>query len=90
MNPPAYWTWNGQKVVLATGESLLGPGLRAREACPPITGEPGKWRAAERQSDGVVVPLEGTGQQNPARGKRPYFIDASRSQGGVVTSAYQG
>ena len=28
MNPPAYGAWNGQKVVLGTGEGLLGPGLR--------------------------------------------------------------
>jgi hypothetical protein len=44
MNPPAYGTWNGQKVVLGTGEDLLGSGLRVREACPPITGKTGKWR----------------------------------------------
>jgi hypothetical protein len=25
MNLPAYGTWNGQTVVLGTGESLLGP-----------------------------------------------------------------
>jgi hypothetical protein len=24
-NPPAWWAWNGQKVVVGTGESLLGP-----------------------------------------------------------------
>ena len=35
-----------------------------------------KWRAAERQSEGVVVPLEDAGQHNPVRGKGPYFIDA--------------
>jgi hypothetical protein len=48
MNPPAYRTWNGQKVVLGTGEDLLGPGLRVREACPSITGKPGSGGAAER------------------------------------------
>jgi hypothetical protein len=31
-NPPAYGAWNGRKVVVGTGESLLGPALRGREA----------------------------------------------------------
>jgi len=28
-------------------------------------------------SEGVIVPPEGTGQHNPARGKRPYFVHAT-------------
>ena len=36
-NLPAHGVWNGQKVVVGTGEALLGPGSAAREACAPIT-----------------------------------------------------
>jgi hypothetical protein len=36
-NPPAHGAWNGRKGVVGTGEALLGPGLPAREAGPPIT-----------------------------------------------------
>ena len=36
-NLPAHGAWNGQRVVVGTGEALLGPGSAAREACPPIT-----------------------------------------------------
>lgn len=36
------------------------------EACPLITGDPGKWWAVERQSEGAIVALESSGQQNPA------------------------
>jgi hypothetical protein len=53
-------------VVLGTGESLLGPVVWGREACPLITGAPGKWWMVERQSEGVIVALESSGQQNPA------------------------
>ena len=34
MNPPAYGTRNGQKGVLGTGESLLGPTPGGWEAMP--------------------------------------------------------
>jgi hypothetical protein len=37
-NPPVQGVRNGRMVVLATGESLLGPVLRKREACLPISG----------------------------------------------------
>jgi len=47
---------NGQTVVLGTGEALLGPAAAGGgKRVPPITGVPGKWRAAERESEGVVV-----------------------------------
>lgn len=42
-----------------TGEALLGPPLRATEACRPITGDPGKWSVVERESEGVVVVTTG-------------------------------
>ena len=55
MNLSAYGTRNGQKVVLGTGEILLGPGSAVRVAVLSITGDPGKWQAAERKSEGAVV-----------------------------------
>jgi hypothetical protein len=58
-NFPAQGAWNGQRVVLGTGEILLGPALRGRVTALPITGDPGKWQAAERKSEGVVVAIEG-------------------------------
>ncbi len=42
-NLPAQGAWNGQRVVLGTGEVLLGPALRGRVTALPITGDPGKW-----------------------------------------------
>jgi hypothetical protein len=46
----------------------------------------GKWRAATRASEGVVVPLEGQGQHNPARGKDPCFIGAHAGGRGSVSA----
>jgi hypothetical protein len=37
MNLPAHGAWNGQKVVVGTGEALLGPGSATREAGPSRT-----------------------------------------------------
>ena len=31
-------------------------------------------RGLSWESEGFIVPLEGVGQQNPARGKGPYFV----------------
>jgi hypothetical protein len=67
-NLPAQGAWNGQKVVLGTGEILLGPVLRGWEAVLPITGGPGKWQAAERKSEGVVVAIDG--RDNTTRPER--------------------
>ena len=64
---------------MGTGEALGGPEPAGfGKQCLPITGEAGKWRAATRESEGVVVPPDGTGQHNPAGGKGPCFIDARR------------
>jgi len=30
-----------------------------------------------RESEGFIVPFEGKGQHNPARGKGPYFVHAT-------------
>lgn len=68
MNLPAQGAWNGQKGVLGTGEILLGPALWGRVAVLPITGGPGKWWAAERKSEGVVVAIEG--RDNTTRSER--------------------
>src|SRR4051812_17566484 len=43
-NLPAQGAWNGQRVVLGTGEILLGPGSAARVAVLSITGDPGSGR----------------------------------------------
>jgi len=45
-------SWELERAVSAPG---CGPGKQR----PPITGGAGKWRAAERQSEGVVVVLMG-------------------------------
>jgi hypothetical protein len=67
MNPPAWWAWNGQKVVLGNGEILLGPAaVGGGKRCLSITGDPGKWQAAERKSDGVVLAGDGGGRHSPA------------------------
>jgi hypothetical protein len=55
MNLSAQGAWNGQRVVLGTGEILLGPVVGGREANLSITGDPGKWQVVERKSEGVVV-----------------------------------
>jgi len=33
-----------------------------------------------RESEGFIVPFEGEGQQNPARGKGPYFVHATEER----------
>ncbi len=38
------------------------------EAALPITGDPGKWQAAERKSEGVVVAIDG--RDNTTRPER--------------------
>jgi hypothetical protein len=65
---PAQGAWNGQRVVLGTGEILLGPALRGWVAALSITGDPGKWQAAERKSEGVVVAIDG--RDNTTRPER--------------------
>ena len=69
MNLLAQGAWNGQRVVLGTGEILLGPGSAARVAALLITGDVGKWQAAERKSEGVVVVMTaGTTQPGSSEG----------------------
>lgn len=41
-----------------------------------ISGAPVKSTRVGRESDRAIVPCEGEGQQNPARGKGPYGIGA--------------
>jgi hypothetical protein len=89
-NPPAYWALNGRMVVLGTGESLLGPvAVGGGKRCAPITGEPGKWRAVERQSERVVVLLIGV-QHNAPGGKGPRFIDAREGREGLCECRSKG
>jgi hypothetical protein len=40
--------------------------LRGSGTGPPITGAPGKWWAAERESEGVIVAFERRRQHNSA------------------------
>ena len=34
-------------------------------------------KGLQRESEGFIVPSEGMGQHNPARGKGPYFVHAT-------------
>ena len=56
-------------------------------ACPPITGN-GKWRAAERESEGVVLPLM-AGTTQPGRREGPLLHRCTRKEGGTLMSAEQ-
>ena len=86
MNLPAHGAWNGQRVVVGTGEALLGPGSATREAGPSITNA--REVAGGREGvGGGRSSDDGPGQQNPARAKGPCFIDAGRGQGGDLVSA---
>ena len=70
MNFPAQGAWNGQMVVLGTGEIRLDAGIEvaARVACvwcpaaaTSITSSPGKRRSVKRKSEeAVVVTTAGT------------------------------
>jgi hypothetical protein len=49
--------------------SSSAPPCGGRVAAVPITGDPGKWQAAERKSEGVVVATTiGTTQPGPSEG----------------------
>jgi len=85
-NPPAHGAWNGRKGVVGTGEALLGPGLAAREAGPPITNARevaggregvGGGRSSDDGRDNTTRP--------PAKG--PCFTGAPRERGGDLVSA---
>ena len=58
------------------GTTLPGPGICGLEEAGRISGKTVKSSRVGRVADRVVVPLEGEGQQNPARGKDPDFIGA--------------
>jgi hypothetical protein len=70
MNLSAQGAWNGHRVVLGTGEILLGPVVWGREAVLSITGDPGKWQVVERKSEGVVV-VTMVGTTQPGRSEGP-------------------
>gem|GEM_PF-3212550 len=52
-----------------TGEALPGPDVASSGAAPAYNQSNGKSHRAGWASDGVIVPLEGSGQHNLARGK---------------------
>jgi hypothetical protein len=79
------WSWSGRSRTLRrTGSgtstrsgpelgrssSARGPDACPRKRCLPITGDPGKWRAAERKSDGVVVAVT-AGTTQPDQSEAP-------------------
>ena len=62
------------------------PSLRGSGASLPITGDPGKWPAAERESEGVVVVMTGgTTQPGPSEG--PLLHRCTTMEGGTLMSA---
>jgi hypothetical protein len=62
---------NVRKVVLGTGESLLGPAAAGGgKRGSPITGDSGKWRVVERQSERVVLVVIG-GTTQPVGSEGP-------------------
>ena len=72
---------------MGTGEALLDPGsCGEREACWPITGDPGKRSAVERESEGaVVVTTAGTTQPDLSEG--PLLHRCTTRKGGTLVSA---
>ena len=78
--------WNGQKVVLGTGETLSAPSLRGAGVRRPISGSTAKWSAAERESKGAVVVTMG-GTTQPARSEGPLIHRCTRRKGGTLMSA---
>jgi len=61
------------------------PGPVAQEKRQPRRIRRRNRRGLVRESEGFIVPFEGAGQQNPARGKGPYFVCATegRRMGGL-------
>ncbi len=67
-----------------TGEALPGPVAAAAGAGGAYNRFNGKSHPAGRASDGVVVPLAGPWQDNPARGKDPCCVTClMRTEGPV-------
>lgn len=58
------------------GTTLPGPSICGSEEAGRISGETMKSPRVGRVADRVVLPFEGEGQQNHARGKDPDFIGA--------------
>lgn len=58
------------------GTTLPGPGICGSEEAGRISGNTVKSPRVGRVADRVVVPFEGEGQQNHARGKGPDNIGA--------------
>jgi len=52
----------------------------------PITGDPGKWSAAERESEGVVLAMTG-GTTQPALSEGPLLHRCTTTKGGTLMSA---
>jgi hypothetical protein len=57
------------------------PSLRGVGASLSITGDPGKWRAVERESEGVVVAIEG--RDNITRSERRAPASSMHGEGVV-------
>ena len=79
MNPSAYGTWNGQKVVLGTGESLLDPTVGWEAMSVYNRANLGKCPPVERQSEGVVVVR---GRESRPHGEGPLLHRCARGEEG--------
>ena len=63
----------------------VAPSLRGWGSRPVYNRHDGKWRAAIRESEGVVVAMP-AGTTQPAGAKDPYFIDADAGGRGSVSA----
>lgn len=62
------------------------PALRGSGACLSITGDPGKWQLAERESEGAVVVITGRTTQ-PASSEGPLLHRCTTQKEGTLMSA---
>jgi hypothetical protein len=71
MNLPVYGAWNGQKVVVGTGESLLGPVLWGREAIPAYNQRCWEMAGGQEAVGGGHRSVDGAGQHNRPEQRTP-------------------
>ena len=72
-NPPAYGAWNGRKVAMGTGESLLGPegcGVLGKR-CLTYNRVTGKWRGGREAVGGGSSTGDGRDNTTRPEGRAP-------------------